>query len=414
MAATKDESTPLLLGHSRLGKASAKKTFGNIIVSIVGTGVLGLPYTFRVSGWAAGSLAVALSATLTYYCMILLVRCRNKLEERGHDGILTYGDLGNHAYGRLGQSLVDLMVLVSQSGCCVAYLIFIGQNLSSIFTGGTDRQALFIAILLPLEIILAWVRSLSGLAPFSILADVSNVLAMAVVIKEDVGSFRGFDGTVAFQQWSGLPFAMGIAVYCYEGFGMTLTLEASMKKPHLFPRVLAQAFFPITILYIAFGLIGYFAFCDDTKDIITLNLPNDWYTMAVKVGLCVALLFTFPVMMYPVHELAESKLMGCGYFQRKLVPRPRLCKMVLDGVRGVIVLIIAVIAVLVPTFGVFISLVGSTVCAMLAFVFPAFFHLHVYKDCISVWQWGIDLFLIVAGMAFAVYGTYTTCVDAFG
>jgi proton-coupled amino acid transporter len=303
------------------------------------------------------------------------------------------------------------MVVVSQSGCCVAYLIFIGQNLSSMITGGTEKQTLFIGVLLPLEIMLACVRSLAGLAPSSIFANVCNVLAMAIVVKDDFGSFEGFDGIIAFQKWTTFPFAFGIAIYCYEGFGMTLALESSMKKPHLFPKVLAQALLPITILYIAFGLIGYFAFCDETKDIITLNLPNDWWTVGVKLGLCIALLFTFPVMMYPVHELVESKVMRLHYFQRNIASRTRLCRFVLDCVRGVLVLIIAGVAVLVPTFGVFISLVGSTVCAMLAFVFPASFHLCVYKDCIALWQKVIDWLLIVGGMSFAIYGTYTTFMD---
>ncbi|MCO5561538.1 hypothetical protein L7F22_015158 [Adiantum nelumboides] len=404
-----EESTPLLI-RSKLGNASAARTFGNIIVSIVGTGVLGLPYTFQVSGWASGTLAVVVSAALTYYCMCLLVNTRKKLEEGGHADILTYGDLGNQAYGSLGQTLVDIMVLVSQSGCCVAYLIFIGQNLSSIFMSSTDRQALFISILLPMQLLMGCVRSLSGLAPFSILADICNVLAMGMVLKDDFNSFQGLNGVVTFRDWSGVPFAIGVAVFAYEGFGMTLALEASMKRPCLFSRVLAQAFVLITILYITFGLVGYFAFGENTRDIITLNLPNDWSTIVVKVGLCIALTFTFPVMMYPVHELVENKLIACTYFQKKLAPRPMISKLSLDGIRGMTVLIVAAIAVMVPTFSVFISLVGSTVCAMMAFVFPAFFHLQVFKGSLSTWQWVGDVILIGAGLTFAVYGTISTCL----
>ncbi|KAH7306337.1 hypothetical protein KP509_22G007200 [Ceratopteris richardii] len=405
-----DDSRPLLLPErSKLGGASVTRTFGNVIVSIIGTGVLGLPYTFHVSGWVSGILAILSSAVLSYYCMLLLVSSRNLLEERGCNNILTYGDLGSHAYGHIGQTLVDVMVLISQIGCCVAYLIFIGQNLSSIFMNNTGMQSLFICIILPMQILLAFVRSLSGLAPFSILADICNVLAMGVVIKDDLGSLQGVDGAVAFKNWSGIPFALGIAVFSYEGFGMTLALEASMKKPHLFPRVLAQAFVLITLLYIAFGLIGYLAFGDGTKDIITLNLPNDWSTIVVKAGLCIALAFTFPVMMYPVHEMVESKLVACSFYQRKIATQPVYDRLLLNGIRVIILLITGAIAIMVPVFGVFVSFVGSTVCAMLAFVFPAFFHLQVFKNRISTWQWIVDLVLIVAGIAFAVYGTYSTC-----
>lgn len=55
------------------GTASAAQTLGNIIVSIVGTGVLGLPFAFRVAGWLAGCLGVMIAGLSTYYCMLLLV-----------------------------------------------------------------------------------------------------------------------------------------------------------------------------------------------------------------------------------------------------------------------------------------------------------------------------------------------------
>lgn len=54
-------------------RTSAIQTLGNIIVSIVGTGVLGLPYAFRIAGWFAGSLGVIIVGFATYYCMLLLV-----------------------------------------------------------------------------------------------------------------------------------------------------------------------------------------------------------------------------------------------------------------------------------------------------------------------------------------------------
>lgn len=55
------------------GGATWAQTLGNIVVSIVGTGVLGLPYAFRVAGWAAGSMGVAVAGVATIYCMLLLV-----------------------------------------------------------------------------------------------------------------------------------------------------------------------------------------------------------------------------------------------------------------------------------------------------------------------------------------------------
>ncbi|KAM3261620.1 hypothetical protein ACQJBY_052355 [Aegilops geniculata] len=59
---------PLLEGRG----ATPAQTLGNIVVSIVGTGVLGLPYAFRTAGWLAGALGVAGAGAATFYCMLLL------------------------------------------------------------------------------------------------------------------------------------------------------------------------------------------------------------------------------------------------------------------------------------------------------------------------------------------------------
>lgn len=68
----KGVSVPLLESSST-GAASTAQTLGNIIVSVVGTGVLGLPFAFRVAGWLAGLLGVFIAAVSSYYCMLLLV-----------------------------------------------------------------------------------------------------------------------------------------------------------------------------------------------------------------------------------------------------------------------------------------------------------------------------------------------------
>lgn len=407
------EVLPLLHKHGMQGTNSRPQAFGNIIVSIIGTGVLGLPYAFRVSGWAASAGAIFCAAVLTYYCMMLLVRCREKLEELDQVNILTYGDLGGHTYGKIGRFAAETMLLISQCGGCVSYLVFVGQTLSSLFTGSSNRSSFFIFILVPVEIALAWVRTLSSLAPFSIFADFCSILAMAIVIKDDYSSFQGLDKVQTFTGWQALPFIFGVAVFCFEGFGMTLSLEASMRKPQKFGKVLGLAFFLLTSLYVGFGFAGYVAYGNETQDIVTLNLPNDWSAVAVKVGLCTSLLLTFPVMMHPVHEMFEMKLMESCWFQKISFAFPWMEMVLLKIHRAGSVVILAILASSMPGFGVFVSLVGSTVCALLAFVFPALFHLRAFRGCLHFAQKAIDLSILVCGIVFAIYGTYSTCVDIY-
>ena len=219
----------------------------------------------------------------------LKVDCRDKLEEDEPEeccqGHYTYGDLGERCFGTIGRCLTEILILVSQAGGSVAYLIFIGQNLHSIFSQLMSPAGFIFAILLPVQIALSFIRSLPSLSPFSIFADVCNVLAMAIVIKEDLQLFdHPFASRTAFNGLWAVPFTFGVAVFCFEGFSMTLALEASMAERRKFRRVLSQALAAIITVYVCFGVCGYLAYGDATKDIITLNLPNNWTSVAVKVS----------------------------------------------------------------------------------------------------------------------------------
>ncbi|XP_026662484.2 amino acid transporter ANT1-like isoform X2 [Phoenix dactylifera] len=384
---TTEAPLPLLDANQRSknggggGGATSAQTLGNIVVSLLGTGALGLPYAFRVSGWLSGSLGLAAAAAVVYYCMLLLIRCRNKLEEgRDKDGaavqIQTYGDLGAEAFGVPGRCLTEVLVVISYAGTTVSYLFFMGENLSSVFSSyGISPSAFVFALLLPLEAALSFIRSFSVLAPFSILADACNVLAMAIVLAVDVQQLRKPSGKAKRSAFNGawsLPFAGGVAVFCFEAFGLTLSLEASMAERKKFPWVLLQAFLGTAAAYICFGVFGYLAYGEDTNDIITLNLPSNWLASIVKVGLCIALAFTFPMIIHPVNEIIENKLDSSEWFQK-------LCQ----------------------------NLPGSTVCALLAFVLPATFHLKLLGSSSTPLQRVLDYSILATGLVFAGYSIYS-------
>ncbi|KAG6546467.1 hypothetical protein Mapa_012016 [Marchantia paleacea] len=440
------DQTPLLpAGNSRPGAAhahplsSVKKTFGNIVISIVGAGVLGLPYTFLQSGWLAGCLALLAVAAACYYTMMLLVQSKRKLENDGVDGMETYSDLGLFTYGKAGQFAVDLMVVLSQGGFCVAYLIFIGENLATVFSSNGDKvdnsasgwvdlssasrddghiysiggilssigaawvgwrgKSVYIWIVFPMQVLLASIRSLTRLAPFSIFADVANFSAMAVVMSADIVVFRdrGISNVDAFTGLGSLPFVIGVAIYSFEGFGLVLPLESNMKDRSKFGQTLALAMTCIGLVYTTFAALGYFAFGELTRDIITLNLGDSWQTTIIKLALCMGLFFTFPVMMHPVHEVLERRIVG-----RNSLP-----------VRCITIVVIAWMAVAVPHFGDFLSLVGNSVCCILSFVMPAMVHLHVFSDELMWQEYAVDYTFIVFGLIFGIWGTIISLQGLF-
>ncbi|KAI9153169.1 hypothetical protein LWI28_007086 [Acer negundo] len=421
--AEKSGAVPLLQSSSSSGTASTTQTLGNIIVSIVGTGVLGLPFAFRVAGWFAGSLGVTIAGISTCYCMLLLVQCRDKLaSEEESAEVKTYGDLGYKCMGKTGRYVTEFLIFISQCGGSISYLIFIGQNLLSIFKNyKTLTYSSYIFLVVPIQIALSWINSLSSLAPFSIFADICNVLAMALVIKENVekisgGEFSFKDREAITNNIGGLPFAAGMAVFCFEGFGMTLALEASMKERGRFSKLLAQAFTGITLVYVLFGFFGYMAYGDQTMDIVTLNLPHNWWSIAVQMGLCLGIVFTFPIMVHPIHEIVEGKLKKTKLFQKLTCnaydnnSTTTLEKFVTYIIRAVLIVGLATLASCVPGFSEFVSLVGSTVCALVSFVLPATFHLKLLGSSLNFRQKALDFCILFFGLIFAAYGTYNSIV----
>lgn len=410
--------------RSSTGTASSAQTLANIIVSIFGTGVLGLPFAFKNAGVVAATVGILIAGIATYYCMLILVECREKFksedEEEEEESVKTYGDLGYKCMGRTGRCITEFLILASQCGGSVAYLVFIGQNLSSIFKIHSLTYDSYIFLLIPIEIALSCVRTLSALAPFSIFADVCNAAAMVIVLKSDIRKLvAGRETKGKAFSLEGLLFAAGMGVFCFEGLAMTLAIERSMRERKKFPRVLTLAIFGLMVLYIIFGLFGYMAYGDRTMDIITLNLPHDWTATVVKIGLCLALMFTFPIMVHPIHEIVEGNLKENWWFRKLSQIDDDNNSTTISGKfgiyisRAVVVVGLAVLASEIPGFGIFVSLVGSTVCALISFVLPATFHLLLLGSSLCFWQRALDFCVLVCGLLFAAYGAYMAVIGVY-
>ena len=80
-------------------------------------------------------------ACISRYCMELLLICRAhvmdldvKEEEQSQRSQGSYGDIGREAFGEPGKKIVDCALCFTQTGFCCVYMIFLGNNLHSVFT----------------------------------------------------------------------------------------------------------------------------------------------------------------------------------------------------------------------------------------------------------------------------------------
>ncbi|XP_024993444.1 amino acid transporter AVT3B-like [Cynara cardunculus var. scolymus] len=406
------EDSPLLANHDSL--SSTPKTFANVFIAIVGAGVLGLPYTFMRTGWVTGFVMIFAVAGLVYRGMMLLIETRRKLESPlSYSKINSFGDLGFAVSGPIGRLAVDIMIIASQAGFCVGYLIFIGNTLANLFNStpiesrhylnatsriwGLQAKTFYIWSCFPFQLGLNAIPTLTLLAPMSIFADIVDVGAMAVVMVEDINVFMKSTTTVyAFGSFPMFCYGLGVALFSFEGIGMALPLESEAKDKKNFGTVLAWAMAFIAAMYGFFGLLGYFAFGENTRDIITANMGKGILSSLVQLGLCINLFFTFPLMMHPVYEVMERR-----YWEG------RYCL----WMRWVLVMVVSLVALFVPNFTDFLSLVGSSTCCILGLVLPSLFHYITFKNEMQRKESMWDLGMIVLGVILGVLGTWFSLIE---
>jgi proton-coupled amino acid transporter len=376
------------------GTASNAQVAVNIIISFVGAGLLGIPDAFRSSGWALGSVALCTVSALNVYAMLLLVQVQQKLTKEGYTGCSSYGQVGRCILGSRGEILVNICLVISQAGFATAYIIFIAANLDSI---AHIPRAVVCFGCIPGLALLVQAREMKTLSPFSLLADLANLAGLSAVLMQDFESYEPHNDTIHPIRWEGLLYVVAITIYSMEGVGLVLSLESSCQNRSNFGFLLKIVLACITLFMAFFGTAGYMAFGKQTTAPITLNLTGGGWATFVKCALCLALYLTYPIMMFPIWTISDDWL-----------PDGAVTHTIF---RCLLVLLTAIVAYSVPDFGNFLSLVGSSICIILGFILPCYFHLVVMQKELKYWQVAINGFLILGGALFGLLGTYNSFMN---
>jgi len=445
------------------GTRDPVKIVANIFISFIGAGVLGLPYAFKRAGLLEGVLVMLLVSYFAIKAMLLIIDCKYKVlsvlyqyenlteeleeprtqekkrrsggekvksvngntyvelkcsdvedeeEEVGTNNNriaksargaheIQYSDIGFAAFGAGGRAVIDFALLTSQIGFCCAYLIFISENLSTYIPSVAKESWLF--LLLPPLFLLTLVKDISQFAVFSLFAQLSNIFAFTVVYWFDFQHLHL--AQVHPQEFSleGFPFYFSVAIYCFEGAGMILSLEESLATEirDQFRSYFVRTILAITTLYITFGVAGYLSYGPETNEIITLNLPsNEGFNFAilVKICLCFSLFFTYPIMLFPVTSILEKKM--------EISQSSSAAKFL----RLLIVLLTGLIVLKVPNFGQLMALVGASCCTLLAYIMPALCHLVLFRRDTDQSGRLLDYTLLFLGISGALIGTIDAAI----
>lgn len=366
------------LGREIISKQGNVGAFVTLVKAFVGIGILTIPYSFKMGGYIGGPVGMVLLSLMAEKCMqnVLAVAKAVKLhgppEER--NAPLSFGGLGLKVCGLWAKRLVDGSLIATQFGFCIAYLIFISENVSSVICTDTHETmcptkytvAFFTCcILCPFS----FLRSMKTLVIPTLLANVALFGGIAWGYSSAVHhGFPKEGSTIEAWPLSTYPIFFGMGVFSFEGVGMLLPIHHVMQEPDELPRLLRTAMIFLTFLFVSFGCVCLLAYGDETDAMITANFRASKITSFVRLFYALGVLFTYPIMMFPVFTLLEGalKTMKMGTQNQQDLKR--------FGFRFTVVSISGIISVSIPHFGLFLGLVGSVCCTLLSYILPSLFH----------------------------------------
>ncbi|MCJ1448313.1 MAG: neutral amino acid transporter [Stictis urceolatum] len=337
-----------------------------LLKSFVGTGVLFLPRAFLNGGMLFSSLVLLGVAALSYYCFILLVTTRLNVEG-------SFGDMGGILYGKPMRSLILASIVLSQIGFVAAYIVFTSENLQAFIVAVSHCKTwidikfmvlMQLIIFLPLSLI----RDISKLSFTALVADFFIMLGLIYLYYYDIATVvdnHGVSDIVNFNSRDWTLF-IGTAIFTFEGIGLIIPIQESMKQPAKFPPVLAFVMVIITIIFTSMGAISYAAFGSSTKTVVLLNLPQDSkFVNGVQFLYSLAILLSTPLQLFPAIRILETELFTrSGKYNPWIKWRKNLFRFLL------VILCAAIAWGGAGDLDKFVSLVGSFACVPLVYVYP--------------------------------------------
>ncbi|KAJ2156201.1 hypothetical protein GGF46_005352 [Coemansia sp. RSA 552] len=379
--------------------ASVRKSFFLLIKSFIGSGVLFAPRGFYNGGLAFSAGLMVCVAALSLYTMLLLVRSYERQR-------CSYGDMARRLYGRTMERVVLFSIVTSQLGFSCAGAIFVATNMRDVFNAATGcrmRLSLdfWVVIQLAPLIPLCLIRHIKGLSSVALLADVFIVGGLAYVCVVDVDRLARL-GVAHVHNFNPENYALflGTAAYTFEGYALILPIVDAMRRPQHFPAVLTLVMVIAGSVAVAIGALSYAAFGDHTEAIILLNMPHSTTTLAVQLAYSLAILFTTPLMMFPVVRILEQAL-----WPRRSGKRNPAVKMQKNAFRTLLLVLVAAVAVAgIDRVDRLVAIIGGFACIPLSFVYPPLFHMRAAAT--TRYERVRDALLAAAGASVTVWVTW--------
>lgn len=417
-----DETTPLVrrLSHSsttiaQTGESTVPQTIFNSMNTLIGIGMLSLPFGFRLSGWILGTAMLAASS----YVTAITAKMLGKILRR-YPSLNSYSEIAektgetSHIGAKTAHYVVTAVFVVDLIGALIELVILFADSFH---------------LLYPLVPVLAYKTMLLGLCfflSFLLLSTLSflsllgllctNALLVILVIcglltSSSPGSLLSPSKTTMLpKSIMDVFMSLGIFMAPWGGHPVFPELYRDMRHPSKYSHVSNVSFFLVFDLNYLVAVAGYLMFGSHCDDSITKNLMSNkhypsWVTPAICVLMGLLPISKIPLLCKPVVNVYENHFgLGARNGNTKNVPDESFT---IGKVFSRLVFFACLLAtsLVFTLFGKVIAFLGSAVVFTMCMTCPLLFYLVLMRDQLTGLQKTALIFGVVFGLVCSVVGT---------
>jgi sodium-coupled neutral amino acid transporter 11 len=374
-------------GNAEGGNFGFFAGYFNFLNSIVGAGIIGLPFALNEAGIWLGLCMMLVSAWLTDYCVRMIIDIGVRVDKPN------YELLCEHAWGRAGFIVCSLSLFGFTYGAMLAYLVIIGDTIPVLLQEWTglsllsNRTTMIVLCAVFICLPVSAPREIGKLANTSAVSVGAVVFIIIIIIsrapqnaEQEEVSMRLRDanegGSFAFAHRNMFR-AFGAITFAFLSQHSTFLVWNSLREPKSWNRVTHAAVGSATVLCCALSLVGYTSFRICTRGNILNNFySGDQYANAARLALSLIMFFTYPMEFF----VARQSMHGLLFYSDRHAPYASIHWQRHYALTFSLWLSTLLIALALPqdALGLILEYTGGICASMVGFVLPAglAYHFH--------------------------------------
>ena len=377
----------------------------NLLNTIVGAGILAMPFAFKGIGMVSGICLQVIFCLCAQHSARLLLASYKLTSIRSYEGIATA------ALGRAGFVIYNLACFTNGAGSCLGYMVVVGDMVPPLLAElgfECEREwvivlvAIFIMFPLSAQSDLSALQYASGVAILIYVVFTSTLLALYVR-----GPHMPLDPQPALFKpgAGGWLRAISLTAFSFACMPAIFPIYQELANPTM-PRITRIATMAINIaalLYAITGAAAYGYFGEAVLGDVLLDLAtfNALYYKLLRLGIGFSVSLSYPVLQYTARRSLDQLMFGSTEGN---APRMRL---MLETVA--IVSVTLVLALYFTQIEVVLAYCGAVASTVTLLTFPPLTYVCLSPD--SLWQKCGEILYFAAGVVIGTLGLINTIMQ---